>query len=227
MNKGVTGNLMAWLGLVAVTLMMAGCQAPFLAQTETPAAEPPPPETPIRPEGELMTFPREITLTCPEPEPSETIPCPAIPKIKCPACPTHLDGKIMVGEVEQVKVTPPGIVYTARIDTGATGTSIHATDIVRFERDGERWVRFNIDNPDGDPITLEREVLHRVRVKQAELDGFERRLVVLLKLTMGSVSQNVEVSLADRSEMEYPLLVGRDLLRDNAVVDVGQQLIAK
>ncbi len=136
---------------------------------------------------------------------------------------------MLVGEVELVKVSPPGVTYRARIDTGATGTSVHATDVVRFERDGQRWVRFQLDNPDGDPITLEREVQHRVRIIQASVDDdeYERRYVVLLTLTMGSRSKEIEVSLSDRANMEYSILIGRDFLRNDAVVDVGQQMIAK
>src|SRR5690606_11410336 len=122
---------------------------------------------------------------------------------------------------------PPGVSYKARIDTGATGTSVHATNIVRFERDGQNWVRFDMDNPGGEPITVEREVVRRVRVRQVDLDEYSRRLVVSMAMTIGSISQQVEFSLNDRSDMEYPVLIGRNFLRNTAIVDVGQELIAK
>jgi hypothetical protein len=148
--------------------------------------------------------------------------------VRCPVCPAaKLDGKLVIGQTERVKVSPGDITYTARIDSGAAGTSIHAVDIVRFERDGERWVRFTIDNPKGEPITLEREIERRVRIRQVELENFERRLVVLMTLTLGSITQQTEVSLTDRSGMEFPLLVGRNFLHNNAVVDVSQEFIAK
>lgn len=177
---------------------------------------------------DYIVFDEHIVPACPEPEPVEIPACPPMKVVKCPVCPTSkLDDKLLIGEIEKVKVSPPDVVYTARIDSGAAGTSLHATNIVRFERDGEKWVRFNIDNPDGEPITLEREVLRRVRIKQVELEDFERRLVVRMTLTLGSITEQVEMSLTDRSEMEYPVLVGRNFLRNNAIVDVSQEFIAK
>ena len=40
---------------------------------------------------------------------------------------------------------------------------------------------------------------------------------------MGEVTRLVEVNLADRTGFEYPLLIGRDFLRDVAVVDVSEK----
>lgn len=177
-------------------------------------------------------FPADVILTCPEPEPVRE--CPPLPEpVKCPVCPkpaaaaTQLDGKMLLGALENVTISPPGHTYRARIDTGATGSSIHAANIVQFERDGERWVRFDLASPNGEPITLERKVVRRVRVRQAELDDFERRVVVLMNITLGSTSQQLEMSLTDRSAMEFSVLIGRNFLRNTAVVDVSQQMIAK
>ena len=44
-----------------------------------------------------------------------------------------------------------------------------------------------------------------------------------LDLPMGKVTRLVEVNLADRTGFEYPLLIGRDFLRDVAVVDVTKK----
>ena len=50
--------------------------------------------------------------------------------------------------MEHVYISPPGILLTARIDTGATTSSIDARNIEPFERDGKRWVRFEVINPE-------------------------------------------------------------------------------
>jgi len=205
---------------------------------ETPAA---PPETAVEPTPDEPTAadvatPPTIEPAAPPPVAVEEriappeVKKPVCPKPKpCPVCPAaKLQDKIVLGEIEEVTVSPPGYKYQARIDTGAEGTSVHATDIVRFERDGDRWVRFSITHPvTGEIQVLEREVVRRVRVKQVELEGFERRLVVMLNLTLGTLSQQTEVSLVDRSDMEFPILVGRNFLQNQAIVDVSQQMIAK
>lgn len=134
---------------------------------------------------------------------------------------------MLVGEIEKIRLNPPGIAYTARIDSGAEGSSIHASNIVRFERDGENWVRFELDGVKGKPVVMEREVVRRVLVRQAAVDEVERRVKVMMHITIGSYSELMEFSLNDRSEMEYPVLIGRNFLRNNAVVDVSQEFIAK
>lgn len=217
----------------ASQLLLLWMLVTLTACTALPQSQDEPGETDTSAAGEepsqdYVVFDEQPVITCPEPEPVVAPSCPSVQVSKCPVCPTSkLDDKLLVGEVEKVKVSPPEVVYTARIDSGAAGTSLHATDITRFERDGENWVRFTIDNPDGEPITLEREVIRRVRIKQVELDDFERRLVVRMTLSLGSITEQVEMSLTDRSEMEYPVLIGRNFLRNTAIVDVSQEFIAK
>lgn len=145
----------------------------------------------------------------------------------CPRCPAaKLKDLVVVGEIENVHIDPPDLVFPARIDTGAEGTSVHATEITPFERDGERWIRFNLRDPrTGKSATLERKEAGRVRVKKLD-DSVDRRAVVIMTLTLGKISQATEVSLTDRSNFEFPLLVGRNFLKGVAVVDVSQQRIA-
>ena len=134
---------------------------------------------------------------------------------------------MLVGQLEKVRLDPPGLTYTARIDSGAEGSSLHAIDIVRFERDGKRWVRFKLENGNSEPVSMEREVARRVVVRQASQDEVDRRVKVLMRITIGSYTDMLEFSLNDRSAMEYPILIGRDFLRNNAMIDVSQEFVAK
>ena len=52
--------------------------------------------------------------------------------------------------------------------------------------------------------------------------GTELRPRVLLRLRLLGVEKRVPVALRDRSHMEYRLLVGRDFLADDFVVDVSR-----
>ena len=209
--------------VLAVSFFALGACTPLKPQEIEP--EP----TVVEPvELELPAEPAPVELSCPEPEPVEPVFCPPPPKPKpCPVCPIgKIDGKLLVGAIEYVTVSPSGLVYTARIDSGAEGTSVHASNIVRFERDGEKWVKFDLDSGEGDPVTLERQVLRRVRVSQPG-ENSERRLVVMLSLTLGSLSEQTEIYLTDRSDMDQPILIGRNFLHNNAIVDVSQRFIAK
>jgi hypothetical protein len=50
--------------------------------------------------------------------------------------------KIVIGRLEKFLIIPPGQVFHARIDTGATTSSLDARDIQIFERDGSKWILF-------------------------------------------------------------------------------------
>ena len=129
--------------------------------------------------------------------------------------------KKTLGEVESAQfVNLDNLTLAARIDTGAKTSSIRADVIREFDRDGGRWVRFSIERDGHKPLTLERPVLRRVRIKRQEADH-ERRHIISLKVRIGPILQTTEFSLARRDEFEYPVLIGRNFLQDVAVVDVS------
>jgi hypothetical protein len=132
--------------------------------------------------------------------------------------------KMVVGEMERVWLEPPGTTLIARVDTGAHSSSLHAENLVEFERDGEEWVRFDLILDD-EIRTLERRVVRYVRVyQQADPEG-TRRPVVTMRLRIGDVHDSFEFTLADRSHLDFQLLLGRNFLADMALVDVGKQFV--
>ncbi|PMM06736.1 ATP-dependent Zn protease [Vibrio kanaloae] len=137
------------------------------------------------------------------------------------------DGKLILGEEEWVFV--PGLkeAFKARVDTGATTSSISAVDIVDFERDGKDWVKFKIEH---DNITTEEislPVERWVKIKQSSAEGTQRRAVVVAAIQIGDLKDKTEFTLADRTHLSFPLLLGRSFFRDVAVVDVSQKYVQK
>ncbi len=139
----------------------------------------------------------------------------------------QVGGKQVVGGIEQVLLSPPGILFEARIDTGAESASLDARDIQEFERDGNRWVRFSIeDRETGEQFEIERRVVKYVRVLQSVASEPERRPIVEFRLTLGGITQSAEFTLTDRAHLTLPVLIGRNVLQDVMVVDVGRDHIA-
>ncbi|MBA4502839.1 ATP-dependent zinc protease family protein [Marinobacterium marinum] len=135
-------------------------------------------------------------------------------------------GKLVVGEVEKLHLAVPGLTLEARIDSGATTSSIHASNIQRFERDGENWVRFELKDPQsGDNVTVERELSRNAKIIQANTEDAERRPVVELPFIIGDHRQSAEFTLSDRSHLTYPVLIGRNILRDVMLIDVGREYV--
>ncbi|MCB1667605.1 MAG: ATP-dependent zinc protease [Porticoccaceae bacterium] len=187
-----------------------------------------------QPEIETVVHPIAEVESCP-PVPvcevcSTTIVCPKLPVrpiVKPPPKAMKSGDLPVVGAVEMVTLVEHNLKFRARIDTGAESSSIHASDIVLFEREGNRWVRFSVQGEkDSQPFVLERPLVRKVAIKQHE--GMrERRYVVEMRLRMGDINERVEVTLADRSDLKYPVLIGRNFLTDTAVVDVSRRYILK
>ncbi|WP_417548536.1 ATP-dependent zinc protease [Marinobacter segnicrescens] len=159
--------------------------------------------------------------------------CPPVPKAPvCTVDPStdtgtsdRVKGKLVVGEVEKALLVGPNFVYDARIDSGAETSSMDARNVRRFERDGQEWVRFDIPVPGKDDAfeTLERKVVRNVRIIQANEEDYERRAVVELQFRLGDHEQKAEFTLSDRAHLTYALLIGRNILRDVMLIDVGKE----
>lgn len=132
----------------------------------------------------------------------------------------------LYGWVEWACIMPDAIRMKAKLDSGAKTSSISAHDIVQFERDGARWVRFVIDNPEtGQAYEMERPLSRRVRIVRHE-DKPQRRPVVELEVKVGEVHQKVEFSLIDRENFIYPILIGRNFMRGHILLDTDNTFLA-
>lgn len=168
--------------------------------------------------AQLDALPDSLELVCPPQIQSEP-ECEEVARV------VISNDKMLVGELEYVFIDPPGVNAVARIDTGATSSSLHAENLVPFERDGEDWVRFDMMISETESVTVERKIVRHVRVvQQADPEG-SRRPVVAMRVRLGDIQDTFEFTLADRSHLENELILGRNFLADVTLVDVGQQFI--
>ena len=135
--------------------------------------------------------------------------------------------KMTVGRQEQVWLEDIQLALPARVDTGAETASLDAHNIELFERNGKRWVRFEIVHPDtGKALLLERKLKRTVSIIQSNTSEAERRPVIKLGITIGHIKQSAEFTLSNRSHLDYQLLIGRNILKDVMIVDVSRINIA-
>jgi len=107
----------------------------------------------------------------------------------------------------------------AKIDTGARTSSLQAIVIDDFLRDGERFVRFAVD---WGGVRHQCEAVHvDIRGITSSNGDRQERFVIKTPLTIGNLTFRAEISLADRSQMQFPMLIGRTALRRRMVVDSG------
>jgi hypothetical protein len=131
-----------------------------------------------------------------------------------------------IGYLENVRIQPGGIIFRAKIDTGARTSSLDVSDLVEFERDGKRWLHFTAINNAGRSVTLERPVERVAHIKRSGT-ATQSRYVVKLGICMGRTFAETEVNLNDREGMTYRLLIGRRFLADRFRIDASKKDLTK
>ena len=132
----------------------------------------------------------------------------------------------VVGYLEDAVILPSGLPLKAKMDTGADATSINAQNIERYKKDGRDWVSFVVDTGER-KMRFRRAVEKTVRIRRAGT-GTTERPVVLLDLCIAGYYKRAQVNLADRSNMNFPLLVGRRYMETGGlVIDSGQKYAGK
>ena len=134
---------------------------------------------------------------------------------------------VILGWIESVFLPDPGFRLKAKLDSGAETSSLDARVIKKFRQNGKRWVRFALTDPaSGEEFVLVRERIRTIGVVQH--DGSNQvRPTVMLRVCVADRLLDVEVSLIDRSEFTYRLLLGRRALKSFALIDPGNTYLTK
>ncbi len=117
----------------------------------------------------------------------------------------------------------------AKVDTGARTSSIHAWEIMPYEKRGKPWVRFvfhplQLDTDEG--LACRAPVLDE-RLVRSSSGHAERRLVISTTLALAGLAWPIEVTLAQRDQMGFRMLIGRTALRGRAVIDPSRSYLCR
>lgn len=132
---------------------------------------------------------------------------------------------IMLGWRECVTLPDLGLTTVrAKVDTGARTCALHVDAQWRFIEGGAPWIGFRLSPGRGRtvdaaaPVHDEREVVdsggHRTR-----------RVFLHTRLRIAGAERAVEVNLADRRGMRFPMLVGRTALSGVFTVDPSRSFV--
>lgn len=108
----------------------------------------------------------------------------------------------------------------AKVDTGARTSAIHAFEVDPFEKDGRQWVRFALhpNQDDTDTVTwCEAEVIDQRHVTDSG-GHTEQRYVILTNIKLGQKIWPVEVTLTNRDNMLFRMLLGRTAMTAGDIV---------
>lgn len=111
----------------------------------------------------------------------------------------------------------------AKVDTGAATSSLHATRIKPFDRDGLHWVQFTI--PMGAGVIdhhCEAIVYGQRRIKSSN-GVMQERYVIETIMKLGPLEWKGHMTLANRQSMKFPVLIGRRALKRGFLVNSAKR----
>ena len=153
-------------------------------------------------------------------EMSSHVFCFIVPVFLFFACvfPDHTLGdpdKPVIGAEEYVSILPYGFMVPARIDTGAATTSLDARNMCVKDS----TVTFTLP-PGWGGATITASIVDWKYIRTS--GSRQKRPVVEMELSIASKRLRVRVNLNDRSHMRYPMLIGRNVITGNFLVDTSR-----
>ncbi len=136
--------------------------------------------------------------------------------------------KMTVGWRERLSLPGLGIgKIKAKIDTGARTSCLHAFKLESFTKEEKLWVRFWIHPLQHDVDTVvvcEAEVIEERTVRDS--GGHEEsRYVILSDICLGGQTWPAEITLTNRENMAFRMLLGRTAMHHRIVVDPTESFL--
>ena len=136
--------------------------------------------------------------------------------------------KIILGSEEWCSFPELGIpAIKARVDSGAKTSALHAINIAPFIKEGQNWVKFDINPIQNNVKTIihcEAPLVDKRIVKSSS--GFrEQRYVIQSVLDINDYKWVIEMTLTNRDSMGFRMLLGREAMSGRVLVDPEQQYL--
>lgn len=109
----------------------------------------------------------------------------------------------------------------AKIDTGARSSALHAFALDPYRKGGQRWVMFAI-HPQQKHIDKVIECHAPVKDRRFVSDSGghkQRRYVIESQLLIGQSLISAEITLTNRDNMQFRMLLGRTAMNGNFIID--------
>ena len=115
----------------------------------------------------------------------------------------------------------------AKLDTGARSSSVHAYDVTLTGEDASERVRFRLQpwqESREDAVVVECPIHDRRHVRSSS-GHVEERIVVIMRIALLGREIETEMTLSNRDEMGFRMLIGRQALRQGFLVDPAKSFL--
>lgn len=117
----------------------------------------------------------------------------------------------------------------AKVDTGARSSALHAVNLEYFEQEGTEWVRFQVypeQRKRQNRCICTAEILEHRNIKSSN-GQTQKRPVILTTLQLMGQTYPIELTLSNREDMGFRMLLGRESFRGRFLVDAGRSYYNK
>lgn len=130
--------------------------------------------------------------------------------------------RLIIGNLELCNLPELGIFdLEVRVDTGAKTSSLHVDNMRRIRRKGQLFVEFDL-HPDiynlEQTVKCSAQVVDSRKIKSSNGES-EQRCVIRTPFSIGGRTWPIEITLTNRQEMSYLMLLGREGMGDRVYVD--------
>ncbi|HQQ93389.1 MAG TPA: RimK/LysX family protein [Bacteroidia bacterium] len=106
----------------------------------------------------------------------------------------------------------------AKIDTGAYTSSLHCESIELKTENGQNVLYFTLEQDQHLPHRFEDYEVRKIKNSFGEM---EERFVIKTPVHIGHRTILSSISLSNRDNMKYPVLIGRRILKGRFLIDVN------
>jgi hypothetical protein len=115
-----------------------------------------------------------------------------------------------------------------KVDTGAFTSSIHSHDIKEVELNGEKHIEFKLLDPSHlkykDKIFKVKN--YKMKAIKSSFGTIEQRFIIKTNIIIFAQEYPIELSLSERTDMKYPILLGRRFLNKRFIVNTSLKNIS-
>ena len=138
--------------------------------------------------------------------------------------------KTVLGWREWAALPELGIDYIkVKVDTGARNSALHAYNLIPISKNGKDWVHFDIHPDQKDEATIKSCVVRLIDRRWVTNSGGtrERRFVIETPIRIGDSEWPIIITLTNRDEMGFRMLIGRSAIKGKYMVDPARSFCCK
>lgn len=115
-----------------------------------------------------------------------------------------------------------------KIDTGAYTSAIHSHDIREVEESGEKHLEFELLDPSHDKYKniVFKVTNYKTKSIKSSFGATEQRFIIKTKILIFDKEYPIDLSLSERNDMKFPILIGRKFLNKRFIVNTSLKNIS-